>query len=87
LFNHTCLPTNPDIDVTIDDPLSDVPPDPIPEPSTDDYDIFQRVVMSYSQFMNQMSIDPSVGTSGTQYESYPASLYHTLGPSTRVSET
>jgi hypothetical protein len=43
--------------------------------------------MSYSQLMSQMSIDPSVSTSGTQYDPPRVSSYHTLGPSTQVPET
>jgi hypothetical protein len=43
--------------------------------------------MSYSQLMSQMTLDPGVGTSGTQYEAPCASLYDTPGPSTRVPET
>jgi hypothetical protein len=34
-----------------------------------------------------MSLDPGVGTSGTQYDALRASWYDTPGPSTRVSET
>jgi hypothetical protein len=43
--------------------------------------------MSYSQLMSQMSLDPGVGTSGTQYDAPRASSYDTSGPSTRVPET
>jgi hypothetical protein len=38
---------------------------PLSEPMIDDYDILD--VMSYSQFMSQMSIDPSADTTSTQY--------------------
>jgi hypothetical protein len=40
--------------------------------------------MSYSQLMSQMTLDPVVGTSGTQYG---ASSHDTPGLSTRVFET
>jgi hypothetical protein len=43
--------------------------------------------MSYSQLMSQMSLDPGVGTSGTQYDALRASSYDTHGPFTRVPET
>jgi hypothetical protein len=43
--------------------------------------------MSYSQLMSQMSLNPGVRTSGTQYDAPLASSYDTLGPSTRVTET
>jgi hypothetical protein len=87
-FYHTYLPTNSeDIDVTIDDPPTDGLPDPIPKPMTDDYDIFQGDIISYSQLMSQMSIDPSVGTFNTQYEPPCMSSYHIPDSSTRVSET
>jgi hypothetical protein len=42
--------------------------------------------MSYSQLMSQMSLDPGVETSGTQYNAPPALSYDTPGPSTRVTE-
>jgi hypothetical protein len=57
-----------DINVSTDDPPMDVPPDPVPSPTTNEFVIFQRDVMSYSQLMSQMIIDPSVGTSDIQYE-------------------
>jgi hypothetical protein len=41
-----------DIDVTVDDPPMDGPPDSVSEPMTDDYDIFQGYVISYSQLMS-----------------------------------
>jgi hypothetical protein len=34
-----------------------------------------------------MTIDPGVGTSGTQYEPPRVSLYHSPGPSTRAPKT
>jgi hypothetical protein len=37
--------------------------------------------------MNQMSLDPGVGISGTQYDAPHESLYDTPGPSTREPET
>jgi hypothetical protein len=40
--------------------------------------------MSYSQLMSQMSLDPGVGTSGTQYDSSRVSSYDTPSPFTRV---
>jgi hypothetical protein len=54
---------------------------------TDDFDIFQGDVMLYSQLISQMTLNLSVGTSGTQYEAPRASSYDTSGPSTRVPET
>jgi hypothetical protein len=65
-----------DIDITADDPQTDDPPDSVREPMTDDYDIFQGDVMSYSQLMSQMSIDSSTDTSSTQYEPTRASPLH-----------
>jgi hypothetical protein len=54
-----------DIDVIVDDPSMDGPSDSVPEPMTDDYDIFLENIISYSQLMSHMSINTSVGTSGT----------------------
>jgi hypothetical protein len=59
------LPTNyEDIDIFVDDPPNDCPPDPASEPMIDDFDIFQRNIMSYSQLMSQMTLNLSVGTTG-----------------------
>jgi hypothetical protein len=44
----------------------------------DDFDIFQGDFISYSQLMSQITLDPSVSTSGTQYETPRASSYDTL---------
>jgi hypothetical protein len=76
-----------DIAITVDDPLMDGSPDPLPKPTTDDYDRFQGDMMLYSQLMSQMSIDPSVGTSGTKYEPLHASSYRTPRLSIQVPET
>jgi hypothetical protein len=43
--------------------------------------------MLYSQLKSQMTLDPSAGTSDTQYEAPRASSYDTPSPSTRVPET
>jgi hypothetical protein len=64
----------------------DDPPNPVPKPMTDDYDIFQGDVMLYSHLMCQMSINVSVGTSGTQYEPPCPLSYHTSDPFIRVLE-
>jgi hypothetical protein len=37
--------------------------------------------------MSQMSLDPGVETSGTQYDAPLASSYDTPGPYTQVTET
>jgi hypothetical protein len=52
------------IDIFVVDILTDDPPDSAPEPTTDDFDIFQGDFTSYSQLMSQMTLDPSVDTSG-----------------------
>jgi hypothetical protein len=75
------------INVTVDVPPTDDPPDPVLELTTDDYDIFQGDVISYFQFMSQMSINLSVGTSSTQYEPPCVSSYRILDPFTQVLET
>jgi hypothetical protein len=74
-----------DIDISAADSLTDGPPDPTPEPMTDDFNIFQEDFMSYSQLMGQMTLDPSVGTSCT--EAHHTLSYDALGPSTQVPET
>jgi hypothetical protein len=53
------------IDIFVDDSPTDDPPSLVLELMTDDFDIFQRDVMSYSQVMSQMTLDPSADTSGT----------------------
>jgi hypothetical protein len=73
-----------DIDISVDDRPISGPPDPTPEPTTDEFDLFQGDFISYSQLMSQMSLDPGVGTSGTQYDALRASSYDTPSPSTRV---
>jgi hypothetical protein len=67
IFSQWCLlPTNSeDIDIYVVDPPTNGPPVPTPELTTDDFDIFQGVFTSYSQQMNQMTLDQSIGTSGT----------------------
>jgi hypothetical protein len=65
----------------------DEPPNLEPERMTNDYDIFQGDVMLYSQLISQMSIDPSVDTSDTQYEPARTSSYHIPSPSTQVPKT
>jgi hypothetical protein len=76
-----------DIDISADDRSISGPPDPAPEPTTDEFDLFQGDSISYSQLMSQMSLDPGAGTSGTRYDALRASSYDTPGPSTRVPET
>jgi hypothetical protein len=75
------------IDISADDRPMSGPPNPASEPTTDEFDLFQGDFMSYSQLMSQMSLDPGVETSSTQYDAPRASSYHTPGPSTRVPET
>jgi hypothetical protein len=53
------------IEIFVDDSPTDDPPSLMLELMTDDFDIFQRDVMSYSQVMSQMTLDPSADTSGT----------------------
>jgi hypothetical protein len=68
-------------------PASDSgPPDPTPEPTTDEFKLFQGDFISYTQLMSQMTLNPGAGTSGTQYEATRASSYDTSGLSTRVPE-
>jgi hypothetical protein len=71
-----------DIDISVDDSSTDGPPVPMPEPMTDDFDIFQGDFISYSQLMSQMTLDPDAGTFGTQYEAPRALSYDTPGSST-----
>jgi hypothetical protein len=54
---------------------------------TDEFDLFQEDFTLYSQLMSQMTLDPGVGTSGTQYEAPRMSSYDTPDSSTRVPET
>jgi hypothetical protein len=76
-----------DIDISADDRPISGPPDPAPEPTTDEFDLFPEDFMLYSRLISQMSLDSGVGTSGTQYDALRASSYDTPGPSTRVPET
>jgi hypothetical protein len=76
-----------DIDIFIDDPPTNGPSNPTSEPTTDDFDIFQGDIISYSQLMSQMTLDPSADTFGTQYEDPRASSYDTPDPFTQVLET
>jgi hypothetical protein len=78
---YTSLHMNPeDIDVTADFSPTDGSPDMVPEPMTDDYNIFQRDIILYSQLMSQMTIDQSVGTSSIQYEPPRTLSSDTLAP-------
>jgi hypothetical protein len=82
-FTCTDLPTNSeDIDISIADRPTHGPSNPASEPTTDEFDLFQGDFMSYSQLMSQMSLDPGIGTSGTQYDVPRTSSYDTSGPST-----
>jgi hypothetical protein len=76
-----------DIDISATDRPTHGPPDPAPEPTTDEFDLFQGDFISYSQLMSQMSLDLGARTFGTQYDAPHASLYDTPGLSTRVPET
>jgi hypothetical protein len=84
-----------DIDISVADRPTHGPPDPASELTTDEFDLFQGDFISYSQLMSQMSLDPSVRTFGTQYDTPRAlsydiphvSSYDTPGPSTRVPDT
>jgi hypothetical protein len=76
-----------DIDIFALNPLTDDLADSAPEVMTDNFDIFQGDFPLESDLMSQMTLDPSAGTSGTQYEAPCASSYDTFVPSTRVPET
>jgi hypothetical protein len=58
-----------------------------PEPTIDDFNLFQRDFTLYSKLMSQMALDSGAGTSDIQYEVPRASSYDIPGPSTRVPET
>jgi hypothetical protein len=68
-----------DIDISADDRPMGGPPNSVPEPTTDEFDLFQKDFMSYSQLMRQMSLDPDAGTSGTQYDAPLASFSEETG--------
>jgi hypothetical protein len=78
-----------DIDISADDRPMGGPPDPTPEPTTDEFDLFQGDFMSYSQLMSQMSLDLGAGTSGTQYCSARVIVRHSwfVHPSARDADT
>jgi hypothetical protein len=53
-------------------------PESAPELMTDDFDIFHGDIESYPQLLSQMTLNPSVGTFGIQYEAPHALSYDTL---------
>jgi hypothetical protein len=75
------------IDISVTDRPTQDPHDSAPEPTNDEFDLFQGDFTSYSQLISQMTLDPGVVTSGTQYEAPRASSYDTPGLSTRAPET
>jgi hypothetical protein len=87
-FTCTGLLIDPeDIDISAADCPTHDPPDPVPEPTTNEFGLFQGDFILYSQLMSHMTLDPGVRTSGTQYEAHHALSFDNPDPSTRVPET